>query len=266
MRHVTLKNLASHKLRLALTSLAIVLGVTFISGTFVLTDTLHGLFSTLVGTVYQKVDFEVRGVAQFPTSDAANAVRNPLPESLLQTVRAVPGVEAASGEVSGYAQFLTRSGTPIANGSAATLGINFDPNPQISQLHVVQGAEPSGPDDVVMDAGTASKYHFAVGQHVKVLGSGSSVRSFTISGIAQFGAANNLAGATFAAFTLPTAQQTLDTVGQFDDINIVTTPGANKTAVGRDIARVLPKGAQVVTGQTVANEETNSINQSRSFL
>ncbi|MGH3731923.1 MAG: hypothetical protein ACRDVC_00865 [Acidimicrobiales bacterium] len=95
MRHVTLKNLASHKLRLALTSLAIVLGVTFISGTLVLTDTLHGLFSSLIGTVYQKIDFEVRGVAQFPSNAAASAVRNPLPESLLQTVRNVLGVEAA---------------------------------------------------------------------------------------------------------------------------------------------------------------------------
>jgi hypothetical protein len=79
MRNVTIKGLLAHKLRLALTSLAIVLGVTFISGSFVLTDTLHSLFDGLVGNVYHKIDFEVRGVAQFPTSDAASAVRNPLP-------------------------------------------------------------------------------------------------------------------------------------------------------------------------------------------
>ena len=266
MRTVTLKNLLSHKLRLVLTSLAIVLGVTFISGTFVLTDTLHGLFSSLVGTVYHKIDFEVRGVAQFPTADAASAVRNPLPESLLQSVRAVPGVEAASGEVTGYAQFLTRGGTPISNGGAPTLGMNFDPNQQISELHLIKGSPPSNPGDVVMDAGTASKHHFAVGQHVRVLGGGSSARTFTISGIAQFGTAGNLAGVTFAAFTLPSAQQMLDTAGHLDAINIVTTPGADKAAVQRDIARVLPKGAQVVTGQSVANEETTSINQSLSFL
>ncbi len=266
MRNVTLKNLASHKLRLALTSLAIVLGVTFVSGTFVLTDTLHGLFSSLVGTMYQKIDFQVRGVAQFPTADAASAVRNPLPESLLQIVRRVPGVEAASGEVTGYAEFLTRNGTPIANGGAPTLGMNFDPNQQISELHLTQGTAPSSPSDVVMDAGTASKYHFAVGQHVRVLGSGSSPGTYTISGIARFGTAGNLAGATLAAFTLPEAQQMLDAVGHFDTINIVTTPGANKAAVQQGIARVLPKGVQVVTGQTVANEETASINQSLSFL
>ncbi len=144
--------------------------------------------------------------------------------------------------------------------------MNFDPNQRISELHLTQGSAPSGSNDVVMDAGTANKYHFVVGEHVRVLESASSARTFTISGIAQFGTANNLAGVTFAAFSLPTAQRALGEVGHFDDINVVTTPGANEAAVERDIARVLPKGVQVVTGQAVAAEETNSINQSLSFL
>ncbi len=266
MRNVTIKGLLAHKLRLALTSLAIVLGVTFISGSFVLTDTLHNLFDGLVGNIYQKIDFQVRGVAQFPSSDAANAVRNPLPEQVLGTVRRVPGVEGAYGEVSGYAQFLSRQGTPISNGGAITLGIDFDPDQQISELRLVQGKDPSGPDDVVMDAGTASKYHFAVGQTVRVLSAASAPRAFTISGIARFGNVNNLAGVTFAAWDLPTAQQVLGEVGQLDDINIVSTPGADKAAVQAAIAKVLPKGAQVVTGQTVVNEQESSINQALSFF
>jgi putative ABC transport system permease protein len=266
MRNVTIKGLLAHKLRLALTSLAIVLGVTFISGSFVLTDTLHSLFDGLVGNIYQKIDFQVRGVAQFPTSDAADAVRNPLAEPLLGTVRHVAGVEAAYGEVSGYAQFLSRQGTPIVNGSAATLGLEFDPDQQISELRLVQGKPPTGPDEVVMDAGTASKYHFAVGQTVRVLSASSAPRAFTISGIARFGNVNNLAGVTFAAWALPTAQQVMGDVGQLDDINVVTTPGANKAEVQAAIARVLPKGAEVVTGQTVVNEEESSINQALSFF
>ncbi len=65
MRQVTLRGLLAHKMRLALTALAIVLGVTFISGTFVLTDTLNNTFSSLFTSVYSKIDFQVRGVAQF---------------------------------------------------------------------------------------------------------------------------------------------------------------------------------------------------------
>ena len=92
MRNVTIKGLLAHKLRLGLTSLAIVLGVTFIAGTFVLTDTLNKTFDTLFGSIYQHIDFEVRGVAQI--GSGANAQRNTVPESVLSTVRAVPGVEA----------------------------------------------------------------------------------------------------------------------------------------------------------------------------
>jgi putative ABC transport system permease protein len=266
MRNVTIKGLLAHKLRLALTSLAIVLGVTFISGSFVLTDTLHSLFDGLVGNVYQKIDFQVRGVAQFPTSEAANAVRNPLPESLLATVRHVPGVGGAFGEVSGYAQFLSHQGTPIASGGSPTIGLDFDTDQQISELRLVQGKPPTGPDDVVMDAGTAGKYHFAVGQTVRVLSAVLAPRSFTISGIARFGNVNNLAGVTFAAWALPTAQQEVGEVGQLDDINVVAAQGADKDAVQAAIARVLPKGAEVVTGQTVVNEQESSINQALSFF
>ena len=85
MRKVTLKGLLAHKLRLALTALAIVLGVTFISGTFVLTDTLQNTFNTLFGNIYSKVDFQVRGVAQL--GSGAGATRNELPESLLPQIR-----------------------------------------------------------------------------------------------------------------------------------------------------------------------------------
>ena len=102
MWKVTIKGLLAHKLRLALTGLAIVLGVTFISGTFVLTDTLHNTFSTLFGHVYQNVDFEIRGKAAFTdTSGGINTSRNPIPQSIVASVRTVPGVAYAEGTVPG---------------------------------------------------------------------------------------------------------------------------------------------------------------------
>jgi putative ABC transport system permease protein len=264
MRNVTIKGLLAHKLRLALTALAIVLGVTFISGTFVLTDTLNNTFSTLFGSIYSKVDFQVRGDAQLG-STGANATRNPIPESLLTTIRQLPGVQAAQGAVEGYAQFVARDGKPIVTGGAPTLGVNFDPNPQLSDLHLVTGNPPQAPGEVVMDAGTASKYHFAVGQSVHILFAGSA-GTFTISGIAQFGTADNLAGATLAAFTLPVAQQVMQEVGGLDDINVVTSPGASKPAVQRAITAALPAGVQVVTGQTVVTEQTTAVSQALSFF
>jgi putative ABC transport system permease protein len=263
MRKVTIKGLLAHKLRLALTALAIVLGVTFISGTFVLTDTLQNTFTVLFGNIYQKVDFQVRGAAQLGTG--ANATRNELPESLLATVRGVAGVQAAQAEVTGYAQFVARDGKAISTGGAPTLAVAFDPDQQISPLHLIAGGPPVTPDDVVMDAGTAQKYGFTVGQTVRILSAGPP-RTFTITGIAEFGTADNLAGATLAAFTLPTAQAIAQVPGKLDAINVVTTPGASKAAVQQAIARALPPGVEVVTGQTVANENTSSVNQALSFF
>jgi len=263
MRNVTIKGLLAHKLRLALTALAIVLGVTFISGTFVLTDTLHNTFSELFGNIYSKIDFQVRGVAQL--GSGGNAVRNGLPESLLATVQGVPGVAAAHGEVTGYAQFISHEGKAIQTGGAPTLAVSFNPDPRFSSLNLIAGRPPTSSSDVVMDAGTAQKYDFSVGQQVRILTAGP-IRTFTITGIAEFGTANNLAGATLAAFTLPTAQAIAQEPGQLDDINVVTAPGADKAAVQRAIAKVLPPGAEVVTGQTVVNESTNSVNQALAFF
>src|ERR1700722_3324919 len=126
MWNVTIKGLLAHKLRLVLTAIAIVLGVTFISGTLVLTDTLHNTFNTLFGHIYQNVDFEVRGTAAFSNSGGnTGAIRKPIPQSIAATVRHVPGVEFADGNVSGYAQFVAPDGKAISNGGAPTLGVSY---------------------------------------------------------------------------------------------------------------------------------------------
>ena len=263
MWKVTIKGLLAHKLRLALTALAIVLGVTFIAGTFVLTDTLHNTFDNLFGTIYSKVDFQVRGVAQF--GSGGNATRNPVPESILSTVRGVPGVQVAQGTVNGYAQFIGHDGKAISTGGAPTLGLAFDPDQAISPLKLVQGRPPTTSSDVVMDLGTAQKYGFSVGQRVRILLLGPT-RTFTITGITKFGSANSLAGATLAAFDVPTAQAILGRVGQFDAINVVAAPGADKASVQRSIAAALPHGVEVVTGQTVVNEQTSNVSSALSFF
>jgi putative ABC transport system permease protein len=261
MWKVTLKGLLAHKLRLILTALAIVLGVTFISGSLVLTDTLHDTFTTLVGNVYQHIDFEVRGEAVL--NSGGSAVRNPIPESLLAKVRRIPGVAYADGSVTGYAQYVA-NGNAISNGGT-TAGISFDPDQLLSPFQLTEGKAPTSPDDVAMDLGTAQRDHFKVGDRVRVL-LPSSPQTFTITGFLKFGTADNLAGATIAAFDLPTAQKLFGLVGRVDTINVVTTPGADKAEVQRAIARILPSGVEVVTGRTVVNEETSDINQALSVF
>jgi putative ABC transport system permease protein len=267
MWKVTIKGILAHKLRLALTALAIVLGVTFIAGTFVLTDTLHNTFTSLFGNIYQNIDFEVRGVAAFTASSGGGlAARASVPDSVLSTVRRVPGVAIAEGSVQGQpAQYVAHDGKPISTGGAPNIGVSFNPYRQLSALRLTEGRAPSNSSEVVMDAGTAQKYHFTVGDRVRILLRGPP-QTFTIVGIARFGTANNLAGATLAAFTLPTAQTLFGEVGRLDTINVLAAPGADKSTVQHAIARVLPHGVEVVTGQTVANEQTTAIDQALGFF
>ena len=265
MRRVTLKGILAHKLRLALTALAIVLGVTFITGTLVLTDTLHNTFTSLFGNVYQHVDFEVRGKAVFSGSNGQGAARPEIPASLLSTVRSVSGVAEAQGSVSGYAQFVAPDGKAVTTNGAPTIGTSYNPSPQMASLHIVEGREPTTSTEVEMDQGTAQKYHFRVGDRVRILLPGPT-QTFTLTGIVRFGTANNLAGATIAAFTLPTAQSLFHETGKLDAIDVLASSGADKAAVQRAIAATLPHGVEVVTGQTVANEQTNDINQALGFF
>ena len=148
-----------------------------------------------------------------------------------------------------------------------TVGAGWETDQQISSFHLVAGNPPTTSDDVVMDAATAQSHGFSVGQRVRILTAVSkSAQTFTITGIAQFGTADNLAGQTLAAFALPTAQRLLGEDGLFDFIDVVAKPGADKTAVQRSIARILPSDAEVVTGQTIIDEDANAVSQALSFF
>ena len=266
MRRVSLRGLASRKLRLALTALAIVLGVTFVTGTLVLGDTLNRTFNNLIDSAYGHISFQVRGKAQLSgTSAASTHDRNPVPESLATRIASLPGVAYAYGSVGGSAQFMTRDGNAIGSGGGSTLGFSFDPNSQLSPYRLVQGHAPTGADEVVMDRATATKYHFAVGDTV-LINLPDRAQRFKISGIVTFGSDNNLAGVTLAGFDLATAQDEFNRRGHYDSIDILSKQGANTIALHDAIARILPPGVEVVTGATVANQLSNQVDSSLSFI
>ena len=267
MWKVTVKGLLARKLRLALTGLAIVLGVTFVTGTLVLTDTLNRTFDSLVGSAYQHINFQIRGDSPFSSTTAAlsrSGDRKPVPESTAAAVRRVPGVAYADGSVEGYAQFVA-DGNAVGN-SGSALGFSYDPNRQLSSVRLVEGRAPTTADDVVMDKATATKDHFRVGDHVRVLLGSSSPKTFTISGIVTFGSDDNLAGATLAGFDLATAEHLFNSHGYYDTIDVLAKPGADNVELQRSIAKVLPPGVQVVSGQTVANELSSAVSDALSFL
>jgi putative ABC transport system permease protein len=269
MRKVTISGLLARKLRLALTALAIVLGVTFVTGTLILGDTLNSTFNNLIGTAYQHVSFEIRGKAVLnesgPAAVQGTTDRKPVRESIATAVSHVPGVAFVHGSVQGYAQFLDRNGNAIGSGGGSALGFSFDPNQQLSPYRLVEGKAPTTADDVVMDKATATKHQFAVGDRV-LINLPNRPQTFTITGIVTYGSDNNLAGVTLAGFDLQAAQNIFDSRGYYDTINVLAAPGADNIKLQGAIARLLPPGVEVVSGQAVANELSSAVDNSLGFI
>src|SRR5919202_3975310 len=136
MRRATLKGLLAHKLRLGLTALSVVLGVAFVSGTFVLTDTINHTFDNLFTEVSAGVDVTVRARSGFGEGGGVTVARDTVPASLVQLVERVPGVKVAEGSVGGYAQLVDPSGKAIETTGAPTLGFNWRRNAQLSPLRL----------------------------------------------------------------------------------------------------------------------------------
>jgi putative ABC transport system permease protein len=271
MLRATIKSLLARKLRLLLTALAVVLGVGFTAGTFVLTDTALASFDDLFGQAYSNIDVVVQAHQAFnPTEGGGGGggggqELNPVPESVLPKVRAVPGVRYAEGSVQSLAQIIDPStGKVIQNGGAPTIGSSWSTN--ISAFTLVEGgAAPVGPHQVVIDAGTATDHALSVGQQIRIVTS-TGTEGYTISGFARFGSSNSLLGASFALFDLPTAQRLFDREGLFDFIYVRGDGSVTPDELAARISGVLPSGYEAITGTTAAGEQQDQVNQGLGFL
>lgn len=264
MLKATLKSLMTHKLRLAMTALAIVLGVSFVAGTYVLSDTINATFNNLFTQAYSGVDVTIRGVQAF--EDFESDERPPLPESLLEEVAAVDGVAEALGSVEGSATFVDKDGEAIIPQGPPTLGFSWSVSDEASNpLTLRDGVEPTSPTDVVMDAHTAEEHDFHVGDQVEILIKGPAQR-FTISGIVGFGDLDNLAGATLAVFEQETAQKLFDRVGEFDSIDVVGEGGVNQDELADRIVAAIGTDYDVSTGEEITSETTDQIAEGLSFF
>ncbi len=260
MWKATIANLRAHRLRLVLTALSIVLGVAFVTGTLIFTDTLHNTFDQLFRGVYGKISVQVRQPS--PVNDQfGNKAFIPMPESILPRVANLPGVAASEGSVNGFAQLVDKHSKAITTTGAPTIGASYGTVPEISGFSLVSGHAPHGPTEVVIDKGTADKHGFKVGDPIEILFQGPPQR-FTIVGIVKFGKANGLGGATVAQFDLLVAQQLLNRVGTFDAVNLLAKPGVSPATLQATVTPHLPARYQAVTGSQLATENANQVNKS----
>ena len=223
---VALKGLAGRKVRALLTALAVVIGISMVSGTYILTDTMQKSFDGLFTATLDETDAVISGkeIVKGTTTGSAK-----IPAALLTKVQKLDEVGDAGGVVS-----------PDQDNAADIIGPRrqarrprerrraaIDPaHAEFSPLKLKSGSWPKGPQQVVIDAGTAAKQNYKVGDAVKVSTLGAK-RSYELTGIVRYGEVDSLGFASIAAWDLKTAQTLLHREGSYDSISISAAKGTS---------------------------------------
>lgn len=258
------RSLLHHKLRLVLSGVAIVLGVGFVVGTLIFTDTLNATFTNLfAGTTSDVVitpeeDVESRGFAGTVAT---------LPAALLTDVRAVDGVAKAGGQVliDGVA-IVDPAGEVLGTPGAPTFGSNWDDDEELTPFRLQEGRGPSGPGEVALDSVSAEKAGYVVGDAVSLVGPDGPFQASLV-GIFRYGTSGNLAGATIASFDTAVAQDLLlDGQDAFTEIDVVADEGVTQESLAADVRAVAGEGVTVRTGQEAADEATAQITEGLAFV
>jgi putative ABC transport system permease protein len=266
---VALKGVAARKGRVVTTAIAVLLGVAFVTGTLVLSDTIVKVFNDLFADVNEGTDAIVREQSTFNDGFGTD-IRGRIDAGVLPHVLDADGVAEAEGGINGaFAQYEDKDGEAIGNPGqgAPTLGFSWPEIDELNPFVLTDGDPPTGPDEVVMDRKTADDNDFAVGDTVTVL-TQEAPAEFTISGIATFGTADSPAGATVALFDLPTAQAVLAEEGKFDSISVVADEGVSQEQLATNLRAALPTDQQleVLTGDQITEENQDDIESQLSFF
>ncbi len=263
MIRTAIKTVFAHKVRLALTAMSVMMGVAFIAGTFIFTDTIDESFNQLFEDLYEGQDIIVQGVAEF---DVGFSGPPPIDESVLDTVLSVPGVEAAEGGVSSLAIIYDKDGEAIVPTGPPTIGGSVTQDLRLAgNAQIREGRLPEGPGEVAIDAATAESNDLAVGDVVTIQ-TPTEVSEFEIVSTIGFGDSDNLAGATFAGFELATAQRVLDLEGVYTGVTVIVEDGASVDVVRNSIAAALPSGVEAVSAVDEAAEQSDALSESLGFL
>jgi putative ABC transport system permease protein len=253
------KGVLAHKLRLSLTAIAIVLGVAFVSGTLVFTDTLDRAFGGLFDEINATVDLYVRGETEFTTEVV------PIPAEVLDDVKAVDGIGNAAGTVQGFAQFIDANGDPVG-GQAPTFGFSWTPGAEdLSVLSIKEGRPPQDGGEVMVDAGTAETNDFKIGDTVRVI-LVTGTEDFEIVGLAGFGSEDNLLGATLAIFDEETAFRVFDSPNQFASISAVGDGTVALESLVDRVNDILPDGFEAVTAEVQSQDDQEDFQEAIGFL
>ena len=267
MLRIALKGILGRKARLVLTSLAVILGTAFLSGTAVFSATLNQTFDNLFSDVFRNVDSYVRST-QVIEADFGAEERQRIPAELIAMIEAVPGVGDVQGDIQAFARIIGKDGQPLGSEGAGpptfgSVGEEF----KGALWTISEGKFPSNSTEVALDEASAKAGNYVVGDIVKVVAQTGS-REFTLVGIAGYGDVRSPGGATFALFDLATAQEFLAKPGFVDAILISGDGSASDEELAQAINAIIPSSykTETLTGAEITKETQDQIGSALSFF
>jgi putative ABC transport system permease protein len=257
---LALKSLWARKARALATTFAVVIGVAFVAGSYVLTDTIFAAFDEIFGESLKGTAVVIS--AKNPVKQENGEVPT-ISASLLPRVQKTAGVKLAAGAIFTPGGFFDSEGNKIGNKFAPKF-ISSELPGSLESLTYIEGNRPRGPTEASIDKAAAEASDLKLGEQIKLIGQGSA-RSFELVGFTRLGGAS-FGGASIAQVTLPVAQRLTHKVGHFDQISVAAEKGVSATLLKKRIAREMPPGVRVETAKENADRGSEEIRENLSFL
>ncbi|MFE9612627.1 ABC transporter permease [Streptomyces sp. NPDC006012] len=256
MFRTALRNVLAHKARLLMTVLAVMLGVAFVSGTLVFTNTISDAYQNSSAQGFDGVDVAVQPKHQAAEGDRTGKMPE-LTQSVLDASAKVPGAASATGVVIGFTAIADKDGKLIGDGWQSQGGNYW--GAKDTRYPLTGGHAPSGPDQVLIDSKTAERGGYEVGDTVRISVDGP-VLTPKIAGVFTTDDGNVSAGGSLALFDTATAQKLFGKPGTYDEIDVRAKPGTSQAALKTQLDGALPKGlTETTTGKKLADDQAEQI-------
>jgi putative ABC transport system permease protein len=257
---LALKGLWARKVRAMTTIIAVVLGVAFVAGSYVLTDTIFAAFDEIFNESLSGTSVVV--TAENPVKQESGETPT-IGASLLPKVQKTRGVRLAAGAIFTPGGFFNGQGEKIGNKFAPKFISSTLPD-GLESLNYVEGHKPRGPREASIDKAAAEGGGLELGETIELIGEGAAEK-FRLVGLTKLGSAS-FGGASIAQVTLPVAQRLTHKRGRFDQISVAARTGVSAEALKRRIAGEMPNGVRVETAKENADRSSEEIRESLGFL
>jgi len=257
---LAIKSLWARKARALATTFAVVIGVAFVAGSYVLTDTIFAAFDEIFSESLKGTSVVI--TAQNPVKQENGEVPT-IPASLLARVKRTPGVALASGSIFTPGGFFDAEGDAVGAKFAPKFISSTLPG-RLESLTYVEGHPPRGPTEASIDEAAAEDAGLELGEKLRIVGQARASR-FRLVGFTQLGNAS-FGGASIAQLTLPEAQRITHKRGRFDQISVAAGKGVSEATLKRRVERVMPRSVRVETAQENADRGSEEIRDNLGFL